>query len=97
MARKFIGYLKAFIKAPNEHDKPRYIPIGAVFQDPENPQDIASKLDALPLASIPWDGWANVYAPRDSVDDFAPKPKEGVTPAKKKPLNPVIPSNKKPF
>lgn len=70
--KRNIGDVCAHLPAHTQHGgKARYVRVGTAFIDEETDR-LAFKLDALPLSTSGWEGWLNVFPPKNPGDEQAP-------------------------
>lgn len=71
MSKRNIGDVCAYVPATQPGAKARYLRVGSAFVDEETDR-LAIKLDTLPLPGAGWDGWLNVFPPRNPGEEQAP-------------------------
>lgn len=64
MSKELLGDACAFIAAKERGGKNRYPKIGTAFKDSTDGR-ISIKIDALPIAGDNWQGWINIFPPRE--------------------------------
>lgn len=57
MSQKKVGNLTAYLKPPGKQGYSQKI--GNVYEKDNG--DLSLKIDVLPIAGAPWDGWCNIW------------------------------------
>ena len=63
--KTFIGDACAYIAAEAKGGKAKYLRIGSAMQDDKD-QRISLKIDTLPLTGSGWQGWINIFPPKEA-------------------------------
>ena len=66
MSKTFLGAVCAYIPKQPGMNKALYPRVGSAFTDDTTGQ-ISLKIDTMPIAQSNWEGWLNVYPPKESA------------------------------
>lgn len=79
MSKEILGDACAYIAPAIRGGKARHLKLGTAMQDGDR---LSLKLDTLPLPGSGWEGWINIFPPRDRLDS------RGSSPPASKPRSP---------
>ena len=79
MSKTFLGDVCAYIPKQPGMNKAFYPRIGSAFTDDTTGQ-VSLKIDTMPIAQSNWEGWLNVYPPKESAQTTARAPRPSPRP-----------------